>query len=111
MARRSTPHTTGSHDVIDMYYSKCDEAFVEKYWAEEWEHAMYHFERSHLFDDEDLSDCTDILLQNEQIEEAIVSDEVDNQYQQDEDVLRENYDHSSILDTNAKIRLIVDESV
>jgi len=117
MARRSrsTPHTTGSHDVIDMYYSKCDEAFVEKYWAEEWEHPMYHFERIHLFhddddEDEDLSDCTDmLLLQSEQIEEAIVSDGVDNQNQQDED--GENYDHSSMLDTNAKIRRIVDESV
>ena len=62
MTKRSIPHITGSHDKIHMYYSKCNEAFVEKYWEEEWEHNTYHFEKTHLFDDEDLSDCTDMVL-------------------------------------------------
>lgn len=62
MTKRSTPHTTDSNIKARDYYSKCDEAFVEKYWAEEWEHDVYHFEKNHSLDNEDLSDCTDIIL-------------------------------------------------
>ena len=62
MTKRSTPHTTDSHIKARKSYSKCDKVFVEKYWAEKWEHDIYHFERIHLFDDEDLSDCTDMIL-------------------------------------------------
>jgi hypothetical protein len=62
MTKRSTPHTTDSHIKARDYYSKCDEAFVEKYWAEDWEHDMYHFEKNHLLDNEDLSDCTNMII-------------------------------------------------
>eukprot|EP01083_Nonionella_stella_P067986 180186_1 len=111
MARRSTPHTTGSHDKTAMYYSKCDEAFVEKYWAADWEHDMYHFKSIHLFDDKDLSDCTEMLLPNEQIEEAtIISDEVDNHLSQQGAVaLGENHGHDSMLNATTKMQQIIEE--
>jgi hypothetical protein len=57
-------HTTNARDKLYQFYNKCEEAFVEKHWAAEWEHGMYHFDQFHLFENEDLSDCSDNVMES-----------------------------------------------
>ncbi len=44
-------------EELQEVYTKCHEAFVEKHWAVEWGHPIYNFEKTHLFNHADLSDC------------------------------------------------------
>jgi len=62
MARDTTAvHSTNAHDKLRKYYTKCEEAFVEKHWALEWEQDAYHFDKIELYDDKDLTGCGDML--------------------------------------------------
>lgn len=42
-------HHTDARDKLTKYYGKCDEIFVEKYSAREWESPYFHFEKIKLY--------------------------------------------------------------
>jgi len=63
MARNYTAaHASNAHEKLRETYTKCDEAFVEKHWALEWEQPAYRFGKIELFDDKDLTGCDDIMV-------------------------------------------------
>jgi len=49
------------HNAKDIY-TQCEEAFVEKHWAADWEHGSYHFDEFRYSTDDDMSNCTDMIL-------------------------------------------------
>lgn len=44
-------HATNASGKLLQYYTRTHEKFVEKHWAGEWNHSVYHFNPLHLYDD------------------------------------------------------------
>uniref|UniRef100_A0A7S3Q9I0 Carbohydrate sulfotransferase n=1 Tax=Chaetoceros debilis TaxID=122233 RepID=A0A7S3Q9I0_9STRA len=62
MVRDTAHHATNAHDKLRKYYTECEEVFVEKHWASEWEQEAYHFDKIQLFDGKDLSGCFEMRI-------------------------------------------------
>ena len=48
-------HATNARDKLRKYYSRCDEAIVEKHWSKDWESPFFHFDEVKLYNETESS--------------------------------------------------------